>query len=531
MKPLFHVSRIRALAWYGWLALALAMPTTGAAQLFKLKERGADSATEAAADAVVVEPAPIRLPTGRAAIPRNLKLSNPPSSDNPLAAFWSDRNFVKSFAGSFGYRTDIEPPKPTASNTNFIGGTNELSFHNEMLFPLMTRDTDAAIKLLTENVTTNDNAIFDYYLGNLYFQKSEHEKAVPAYRSAIDKFPNFLRAHKNLGISLVGMERFEEAIPELTRTIELGGGDGHVYGILGVCHLKHENYIGAEGAYRNAMMLMPGQRDWRMGLLTCQIEQGKLSSADSFLETLIKADPTDARLWDIQASLFMQMEKPKRAAINYEILRKLGKASLANLMLLGDIYMSQESPMLALSVYLEAIEKDGVNDVRRSLRAAGILAASGAWDEARAIFGRIRDLHGEKLKEAEEMTLLKLESKAALASGEGDRAIEVLEKIIGKNPLDAEALLMVGDYYAAPPEEETDEQAAVRVARADHRYDLASQIEGFEAAGLVKRAQLQVRARKYDRAVDLLTQAQKVRYRDNIQRYLEAVQRAARKRS
>jgi hypothetical protein len=97
--------------------------------------------------------------------------------------------------------------------------------------------------------------------------------------------------------------------------------------------------------------------------------------------------------------------------------------------------------------------------------------------------------------------------------------------------LDAEALLMVGDYYAAPPEEETDEQAAVRVARADHRYDLASQIEGFEAAGLVKRAQLQVRARKYDRAVDLLTQAQKVRYRDNIQRYLEAVQRAARKRS
>ena len=60
-----------------------------------------------AAAAAVVEPEPIRLPTGRAAIPENLHLSNPPSADNPLAVFWSDRNFVKSFAGSFGYRTDI----------------------------------------------------------------------------------------------------------------------------------------------------------------------------------------------------------------------------------------------------------------------------------------------------------------------------------------------------------------------------------------------------------------------------------------
>ncbi len=516
------------------VALCLAAPATGRAQLFKLKERGAEESEKGgAAAAPVVEPPPIAFPSGKAAIPQNLALLNPPAADNPLAAFWNDRQFVMSFAGSYGYRTDIEPPKLHPGNTNYIGGTNELAFYNQRLFPLMEKQPDEAIALLEENVSTNSNAVFDYLLGNQYFQKGSegYGKAVENYRRAIDKFPSFLRAHKNLAFSYVGLEKFEEAVPSLTRTIELGGADGHVYGILGVCLSRQKNHIGAEGAYRNAMMLMPERKDWKMGLLSCQIEQGKLPTAEAFLNTLLAADPTDAKLWDLQANLHLQMEQPDKAAIDYEVLRKLGKATIPNLMLLGDIYITREAAALALDVYLEAIDKAGVGDIARTLRAADILSNSGAWDEAQTLFKRIRDKHGKNLDEDQDMKLLRLESRVAMAKGEGDRAIGVLEEIARKNPLDGEALLMIGDYYAAPAEEETEDQARTRKAKADNRYEMAAHIDGFEAEALVKRAQLLVRERKYDRALEYLTKAQKIRHRDSIQRYLEAVQRAARKRS
>ncbi len=532
MTPFMKKTDKRGLALIGWLVFSLVLPSCGSAQLFKLKERGADEAGKAGA-APVVEPPPIEFPTGRAAIPEQLALLNKPADGNPLAVFWTDRNFVMSFAGSYGYRTDIEPPKLHPGNTNYIGGTNELSFYREQLYPLMGKNPDEAIKLLETNVDTNSNALFDYLLGNQYFQKGTegYAKAIENYRKAIDKFPNFLRAQKNLAFSFVGLEKFEDAVPPITRTIDLGGADGYLYGILGVCLLKQKNYIGAEGAYRNAMMLMPEHKDWKMGLLTCQIEQGKLAVANTFLETMLASNPGDAKLWDYQANLYLQMEKPEKAAINYEILRKLGKATIPNLMLLGDIYMTQESTALALDVYLEAIEKAGTEDVGRTLRAADILANSGAWEEAKTLFKKIRDTHGDNLQEDQDLKLLKLESKVAMANGEGGRAIGVLEQIVQKNPLDAEALIMVGDYYSIPADGEDEDQARTRKAKADNRYEMASKVTGFEAQAMVKRAQLRVRERKYDQALEFLTKAQKIRPRDSIQRYLEAVQRAARKRS
>jgi len=90
---------------------------------------------------------------------------------------------------------------------------------------------------------------------------------------------------------------------------------------------------------------------------------------------------------------------------------------------------------------------------------------------------------------------------------------------------------MVGDYYSIPADGEDEDQARTRKAKADNRYEMASKVTGFEAQAMVKRAQLRVRERKYDQALEFLTKAQKIRPRDSIQRYLEAVQRAARKRS
>jgi Flp pilus assembly protein TadD len=116
------------------------------------------------------------------------------------------------------------------------------------------------------------------------------------------------------------------------------------------------------------------------------------------------------------------------------------------------------------------------------------------------------------------MKLLKLESKVAMATGAGAEAIEVLEQILRRNPLDGEALLLAGDYYAKSSEPQ----------KAEIRYDAASKLEGFEADAMVKHAQLLVQSQKYPQAAELLRKAQKLKPRDNVQRYLDKVEQVAR---
>jgi Flp pilus assembly protein TadD len=105
-----------------------------------------------------------------------------------------------------------------------------------------------------------------------------------------------------------------------------------------------------------------------------------------------------------------------------------------------------------------------------------------------------------------------------MSTGAGAKAIETLEQIIQKDPLDAEALMLAGDYYAKNNQKE----------KAEFRYRTASGIAGYEADAYVKHAQLLVQSQKYIEAAELLKKAQKVKQRDNVQRYLEKVEQLGR---
>jgi Flp pilus assembly protein TadD len=163
------------------------------------------------------------------------------------------------------------------------------------------------------------------------------------------------------------------------------------------------------------------------------------------------------------------------------------------------------------------MDNDGGRNPAKALRPAQILVSRGAWDEARQLFAKIRAA-STPLSGAEELKLLKLESKVAMSTGAGDKAIETLEQIIQKDPLDAEALMLAGDYYSKNGQKE----------KAEFRFQTAAGISGYEADAFVKHAQLLVQSQKYTQAVELLKKAQKVKPRDNVQRYLDKVEQLSR---
>ena len=469
----------------------------------------------AKSEVVVATPKPAKLTSPSATRPSPPPDKSTPAKttfafmaeDEPLAKIWNDRDFQKSLLGSYGFQPDIEPRFDP----------EEQKYYQDVIVPLLTKNQKRAIWELEWKAKPAASAQFDFILGNLCFQNDDFTKAAKYFAQATTKFPSFRRAWKNLGMVRVRLGDYEMAIAPLARAIALGDNESRTYAILAFAYMNAGRYTSAESAYRYATISEPDNLEYKLGIVKCQVAQGNYDAAAAMLDELLQRYPEKDTLWSIQANIYLQKNLPGKAAVNFEMLRRLGKATPENLTVLGDIYMTQEYPGLALPVYQEAIQLDGWKHPAHALRAAEILTSRGAWKEAAHLFAKIRETAAGNLTGADEVKLLKYEAKLALATGKGEEAIKVIEQIIVRNPLDGEALLMAGDYYARNGDPDT----------AHFRYETASKVSGYEADAYVKEAQLLVKSSKYSQAAELLRKAQKVKSRDNVQRYLEKVEQLA----
>lgn len=442
------------------------------------------------------------------------KPSTPPAVDmakvpetHELAGIWNDPEFQKRLIGSYGFASDAEPRL----------SPEEAALYRDKIVPLLRGDQKKAMTELQGLVKPGASAVFDFTLGNLFFQQEDLTNAVKHFEAALAKFPDYRRAQKNLAFALVRDGKYKEAVQPLVRTVALGGGDGKVFGLLGFVYSANGRQVSAEAAYRQALVFEPENIEFKLGLVKSSIATANYDYALALLDELIREFPERDALWMLQANIYIQKEQPAKAAVSLEMLRRAGKANAKGLYLLGDLYMAQDARDLALGAYLAALDKDEGQNPAKALSTAQILVSRSAWDEAGKMFARIRQ-SSNSLSGPQELKLLKLESKAAMSTGAGATAIETLEKIVQKDPLDGEALLLAGDYYAKNGQKE----------KAELRYQTAGGIQGFEADAFLKQAQLLVQSQEYAQAAELLKKAQKAKPRDNVQRYLEKVEQLAR---
>ncbi|MGE3312239.1 MAG: tetratricopeptide repeat protein [Limisphaerales bacterium] len=479
--------------WWCVAAVALAsIPTDAQSSRSRSSRDGAATAASAS------------LETDAAGYPKPIAFA-PVPADHPLAGVWNDPDFARRLAGSYGFLSEAEPRLTVEEQVLF----------RDKIVPLLREDPAKAVPELRAAQKPGASAVFDFTLGTVYFQSEDFTNAVAQFELALAKFPDYRRAQRNLALALVRSGRYGEAIRPLARTIELGGADGKIFGLLGFAHLNEGRLVSAEAAYKQAMVFEPDTLDYQMGLVKCYIGLEEMDAAVALLDELIQRNPEKESLWALQANVFAQREQPAKAIVNLEILRKLDKADAPQLALLGDLYLVQESPDLALEAYLASVEKDGGKNPSRGLRAAEILVSRGGHTQARALAEKLRAV-GVPAGE-DEWRLLKVEARVALAEGRGEDGIRILETLTQRNPMDGEALLLAGDYLARDGQSE----------KAAFRYDAAAKISGFEPDAYLKQAQLKVSQQKYTEAVELLRRAQKFKPRDHVARYLEKVEQAA----
>jgi len=434
----------------------------------------------------------------------------------PLAAekldLLADPSVRAMIAASYLAESDIEP-RVTEPERVIMAEVLEL---------IGTEQTTAAMERLRKEIEAapNANALFDFTLANILFQQEKLEEAAPAYEKAVEKFPKFRRAWKNLALIRVRQSQFQQAVPALVRVISLGGGDATTYGLLGYSYSSVEDYLAAETAYRMAIMLDPATMDWKLGLARAFFKQERYAEAVALTNKLIEDNRERVDLWLLQANAYIGLNEPAEASRVYEIVDLLGGSTPESLNTLADIYTNQELYELAGATYVRAMELDKSGKPDRAIRAAKVLAARSAFAETRLVIESLEKIYGDKLDTEARKDLLKLSARLAVAQGASEEEVKVLMEIVELDPLDGEALILLGQQSARSGDNE----------KAIFYYERAAAIEKFEADAKVRHAQLLVGAGKYDEALPLLRRAQQINFRENIQEYLNQVEKAAKSR-
>jgi len=418
-----------------------------------------------------------------------------------------DPGFHQRFLESYLSDTETEPEV----------AADERETMQKLVELLGAEKLDEAAAVLAERRSPQATALFDFWRGNIHYQKEELQAAAAAYQVAVDKHPKFKRAWTNLAQVRYRQGDFAGAIPAFARVIELGGADGKLYGLLGVCHARGESYVAAESAFRMATMMDPGANEWKMGLAESLFRQARYSDAASLLQALIAEHPERPELWRLQGEAYWMSNQPMQAAENFEMTCRLGGDTPELLENLGLIYAKQEVFDLAVDSYLAAAAKKKEGSLDATLRAAKYMAANGALLAVRRLVEGLEATRGSTLSQDDRKELLRLRARIAAADGASDEEARVLGEIVELDPLDGDALILLGRHCVRQGEFE----------KAAFWFERAEGIAAFEAEAKLRHGELLVKQGQYAQALPHLRRAQALRPREDVQKYLDQVERNA----
>lgn len=416
---------------------------------------------------------------------------------------WSNPEFVDRFLGSYGFETSREPKIDSDEAELF-----------EQVALLAETDMNAAAALIAESLTPESSAAINYTLANIYLQLGRVDEAKGQYRDAIRKFPNFMRAYKNLGLALIQDGEYAEAQKVLVKAVELGDGSGNTYGLLGFCYLNTDRMDSALDAYRIASVLMPDSKDWKVGKAHALLQTGRYEDAAAAFEELIAIDPSNKQYYISRSNAYFYLNQYEEAAQHIEIVRRMGKAEGSALLQLGNLYLGMEVPRLAYGAFNESLTVADPINPDQALKILSTLLGRYYFDEAGAFLADIRNTFGNTLNDKQKYELLNLNAELQLALGEDDKAAEILEQVVQTDPTNGRALHLLGNYYWNIDDLE----------EAAYYFERAEAFDESRYKALIDHARMLVQQQEFKEALPLLRNAQSMNPRESVGDFIAAIE-------
>ncbi|MEM7792562.1 MAG: tetratricopeptide repeat protein [Verrucomicrobiota bacterium] len=412
--------------------------------------------------------------------------------------------FKKRFYGSFGINSAIEPSLKQEDRPLY-----------ESIEPHLESNPRKAIELARKGIDADSNAAFDFLVGSLYYTLDDYRNAATYLQSALKKFPDFRRAHRNLALIYIQQDRYNETIKHLLRVIQLGGGDGQVYSMLAYAYLTLEKYHSALSAYQLARMFLPESKDVRRGEAQCLLMTSQYEAAIKLFDELINESPETQEFWVFQANSFVAINKLDDAIANLELAHRIARPEAKTLTLLGDLYLAQDAHELGLASYKAAIRQNPNVEPEQALKPLRRLMQLGVYDAAESYLNLMSNSLSQPLspKQASEVAVFRAQLR--IENGELDKGLAELEAILQEDPLNSSALLYIADVQL---KQEAYEEA-------EFYFERAKSVPEAQVEALIGLGRTAVAQAKFKDALKYLNQSQRIKRRADVSQFIESIEK------
>jgi tetratricopeptide (TPR) repeat protein len=162
-----------------------------------------------------------------------------------------------------------------------------------------------------------ENVLGWYYLGRTKYNENRFEEAVSAFEQCLKLAPRHIRAEDNLGLSLQGLGRMDEARTAFLNAIAWQADspqkDPWPYMDLGSFFLENNQPDQAVPHLQEAAKLVPNSPKAHQQLGKAYLALRQLDKAQQELETAVKLEPESARAHYILGQLYEKRGESQKA--------------------------------------------------------------------------------------------------------------------------------------------------------------------------------------------------------------------------
>ena len=376
---------------------------------------------------------------------------------------------------------------------------------------MLTSNAPFAVKLLEAMMDNKQppSPAFEFILGNAYYNAGQVDQAEARYRSAVKRYPEFVRAWNNLGVLCYAANRYADAAPCFSTAVTLGDRDPMTFGLLGSCLERVEDDVAAELAFTQALAGDPGSTDWKEGLLRICLRQKQFARAESLVKKLVKDHPRENRYWLVYANILLSQNRKLEATVVLETAAGTGVADADELAVLGDLYADQNFAAEALRTYQRLLTVAPETGERRLLTLAALQIDAGKFPEAKETLDRLEP----RLAPARRVEFLQVRADWFAGQKKWPAVRTQLEALLQLAPFNGRALLGLGRAYVAEDDP----------AHAQFAFEGAARVDDVKYAACLELANLELKNRHYRRSASYLEQALHLERTDAVEDYLARV--------
>lgn len=122
---------------------------------------------------------------------------------------------------------------------------------------------------------------------NLLLRYKEYEEACKIYRELLKESPTSAELHNNYGLALFYLDRFNEALDEFKKAIEIDNSFALPYSNIGLIYLNKKDYNRAEEFFLKALKIDPENPETHYNIAVTYYRMGKKQEALKHYESFL----------------------------------------------------------------------------------------------------------------------------------------------------------------------------------------------------------------------------------------------------